>query len=74
MSISELCNREQYPSMEIEKRSICHIREKKLGIIEVLKLRAIILLEVDFNTVNKIIFNTRLIPNLEKNQSILIEI
>ena len=41
--------------------------EKKLGIIEVSKFRTIILLKADFNTVNKIIFNTRLIPNLEKN-------
>ena len=48
--------------------------EKKLGIIKVLKLRAIMLLEVDFNAVNKITFNTRLMLNLEKNQFILMEI
>ena len=33
--------------------------------ISVTKLRAILLLKVDFNTINKIIFNTRCIPTLE---------
>ena len=40
--------------------------EKKQGDISVSKLRVIILLEVDFNVINKIIFNVRLIPRLEK--------
>ena len=48
--------------------------EKKLRIIEVSKLRAIILLEVDFNVVNKIILNTRLIPILEAKDLIPKEI
>ena len=39
--------------------------EKAEGIIDVKKLRAIFLLEVDFNATHKIIFNNRLIPNLE---------
>ena len=39
--------------------------EKAEGIIDVKKLRAILLLEADFNAVHKIIFNNRLIPNLE---------
>ena len=38
------------------------------------KLRAILLLEVDFNTMHKIIFNNRLIPNLEAVNAILIEV
>ena len=48
--------------------------EKKLSNINISKLRVIMNLEVDFNTVNKIILNTRLIPNLEKNQSIPMKI
>ena len=48
--------------------------EKKESQIAVSKLRAILLLEADFNTINKIIFNTRLIPNLERNELIPHEI
>ena len=48
--------------------------EKKLGIIKISKLSTIMFLDVDFNVVNKIIFNTKLMPNYEKNQYILIEI
>ena len=44
--------------------------EKSLGNIQVYKLRAILLLEADFNVINKIIFNTRLMPSLKKFQSI----
>ena len=44
--------------------------EKKLNTISVSKLRAILLLEADFNAVNKIIFNTRLIPTLEAKELI----
>ena len=39
--------------------------EKAEGIVDVKKIRAIFLLEADFNTAYKIIFNNRLIPNLE---------
>ena len=39
--------------------------ENAKGIADAKKLRAIILLEVDFNTAHKIIFSNRLIPNLE---------
>ena len=38
------------------------------------KLRVILLLETDFNVINKIIFNTRLILILEVNDMILREI
>ena len=42
------------------------ILEKAEGIIDVIKLWAILLLEADFNTTHKIIFNNRLIPTLEE--------
>ena len=48
--------------------------EKKQGEISISKLRVILLLEVDFNAINKIIFNTRLIPILEANNMISREI
>ena len=48
--------------------------EKKDNQIIVSKLRAIFLLEVDFNAVNKIIFNMQLIPFLEYKGLILDEI
>ena len=44
--------------------------KKKPNNISVSKLRAILLLDVDFNAINKIIFNTRLIPTLEAQNSI----
>ena len=40
--------------------------EKKQGDISVSKLRAILLIEADFNMKNKIIFNMRLILRLKK--------
>jgi len=44
--------------------------EKKPGNMNVDKLQAILLLEADFNVVNKIISNTRVIPQLELLKSI----
>ena len=41
------------------------ILEKSLGNIHVQKLREILLLEVDFNTLYKIIFNRRIVLVLE---------
>ena len=43
---------------------------KKEKTLQVDKLRAILLLEADVNALAKIIFNTRLMPQLELNQSI----
>ena len=40
--------------------------EKAPGNIDINKLRAILLLEADFNAVYKIIFNSRMILRLEK--------
>ena len=40
--------------------------EKERGNINIAKLRAILLLEADFNGLNKIIFNSRVLPALEK--------
>ena len=48
--------------------------EKKPNEIAVSKLRVILLLEADFNTANKIIFNTRLIPQMEDRNKIPREI
>ena len=48
--------------------------EKVAGNIDVQKLRAILLLEADFNALHKIIFNNRLIPKLEEAETIPIEI
>ena len=39
---------------------------KKTADISVMKLRAMLLLEADYNAINKIIFNTQLIPTLEE--------
>ena len=46
------------------------ILKKKPNDILVSKLYAILLLEVDFNAVNKIILNVRLIPALEARNKI----
>ena len=45
--------------------------EKSLGIINITKLRAILLLEADFNTIHKIIFNIRILLSLEYNKLII---
>ena len=48
--------------------------EKSFRNTDISKLRAILLLEADFNTIGKIIFNSRLMLSLEKSKDILIEI
>ena len=48
--------------------------EKKTNDISVRKLRAILLLEADFNAANKIIINTRLISQIEQCNEIPREI
>lgn len=48
--------------------------EKVAGNINVQKLRAILLLEADFNALCKIVFNNRLVPKLEKVDAIPVEI
>ena len=48
--------------------------EKSAGNVQVSKLRAILLLEADFNVLNKIVFNNRILPLLEANGSIPYEI
>ena len=45
--------------------------EKALENMDVKKLRVILLLEADFNTVHKIIFNKRMIPRLKEANTIL---
>ena len=48
--------------------------EKSPGKILVSKLRAILLLEADFNALHKIIFNGRILPTLESKSLIPSEI
>ena len=48
--------------------------EKSHNNISVTKLRTILLLKADFNALNKIVFNIRLIPLLEHKESIPHEI
>ena len=48
--------------------------EKKANDISVTKLCIILFLEADFNAVNKILFNTRIILIIEKENMILREI
>ena len=42
--------------------------------INISKLRAILLLEADFNSLNKIVFNGRVLPRLEMKKKIPYEI
>ena len=44
--------------------------KKFLGNANVTKLRAILLLEADFNTLHKIVLNGRLMPELEVREEI----
>ena len=55
-------------------KGILVILEKKPGVINISKLRAILLLEADFNGLNKIIFNLQFIPRIEQVQVISNEI
>ena len=48
--------------------------EKSLEKVNIIKLRAILLLEANFNALYKIVFNKHLILDLEKYDSMLIEI
>ena len=48
--------------------------EKKVNNISVIMLRAILLLEANFNAANKIIFNTWLILQIEQREEIPKEI
>ena len=53
--------------LQIQQKEVSIILEKFSGNINIAKLRAILLLEVDFNTLNKIIFNIRVMPLIEAN-------
>ena len=48
--------------------------EKILGIEDVAKLRIILLLEANFNRLNKIILNNRVLPKLEQFKAIPTEV
>jgi len=50
------------------------ILEKEVENVDVAKLRAILLLEKDFDRLNKIIFNNRILPKLEQDKVIPAEI
>lgn len=55
-------------------RGVSVMLEKVDGNINVQKLRAILLLEADFNAMHKIIFNNRLMPRIEADNAIPMEI
>ena len=44
--------------------------EKSEGNVYITKLRALLLLEADFNTLNKIVFNSRTLPTIEASRTI----
>ena len=48
--------------------------EKEAGNVDVTKLRVILLLEADFNELDKIIFNNRILPKLEQDKAISAEV
>jgi len=48
--------------------------EKTAGNVHIQKLRVILLLEAVFNAIHKIIFNTRLILNIEAENAIPMEV
>ena len=50
------------------------ILEKVVGNVHVQKLWAILLLEADFNAMHKIMFNNRLMPNIEAMNAIPMEV
>jgi len=60
--------------LERWRNGVSIMLEKSAGNIKVSKLRAILLLEADFNALNKIVFNNRTIPNLEASNSIPYEV
>ena len=55
-------------------KGVSVILEKVAGNVQVQKLQAILLLEADFNTMHKIMFNNRLMPNIEAINAIPMEI
>lgn len=72
-SIINLCARNVIP-LKRWLHGLSVILEKSLGKILVEKLRAMLLLEADFNALHKIIFNGRILPTLETNNMIPSEI
>jgi len=48
--------------------------KKSEGNVYITKLRALLLLKAEFNTLNKIIFNNRALPTIEASKTILYEI
>jgi hypothetical protein len=56
------------------KNSISIMLKKSKENIQVAKLRAILLLKVDFNSLNKIIYSSRVLPKLEDNRVIPYEV
>ena len=48
--------------------------EKLEGNAHMSKLKAILLLEADFNALNKIVFNCQALPAIEASKAILLEV
>ena len=57
--------------LERWRNSVSIILKKSAGIIHVLKLKAILLLEADFNALNKIVFNNRALSAIEASKTML---
>ena len=60
--------------LDRQRNSVSIILAKSTGNVYVLKLRAILLLEADFNTLNKIVFNGRALPSIEASNTISFEV
>ena len=52
------------------RNSVSIMLEKLRGYIDIEKLRAIFLLEADYNELNKMVFNNRVMLSLKSNNSI----
>jgi hypothetical protein len=53
--------------LERWSRGLSVMLEKTLGVTLVTKLRAILLMEGDFNTTNKIVYGNRMIKNVQEH-------
>ena len=64
---NQLSNQKFDSSLKLDQLCVHNVREKTLK-DQCKKLRAILLLEVDFNDLHKIVFNTRVLSQLKVHQ------
>ena len=60
--------------LERWRNDVSIMLEKSEGKIYILKLRAILLLEADFSTLNKIVFSNRSLPAIKASKTIPSEV